>query len=58
MQFHLAIVIALELGERGARLRRLQSQLAIIELREHLAGAHTIAFLDEDSADFAADLAR
>ena len=56
MQLDLAIEIALGLGERRAGLRSLQSQLAIIENREQLAGFHVVAFLDQDAADFAADL--
>jgi len=56
VQFHLAIEIALGLGARGARLGRLQPQLAIIELREYLSRAHQIAFLHEQPAHFTADL--
>ncbi len=56
VQFDLALEIPLGLGARGARLRRLQPQLAIIELCEHLAGAHVIAFLHEHAAHFAAHL--
>ena len=56
VQLHLAIEIALGLGARGARLRRLQPQLTIIELREHLARAYVIAFLHEQAAHFTADL--
>ena len=56
VQLHLAIEIALRLGERGAGLRGLQPQLAVVEKREHLAGFHVVAFLDEDAADFAAHL--
>ena len=56
VQLHLALEIPLGLAARGARLRRLQPQLAIIELREHLARTHVIAFLHEQAAHFAADL--
>ena len=49
VQLDLTIEVALGLGERGARLRGLQTQLPIVELREHLAGAHAITFLDEDA---------
>ena len=56
MELDLAIEIALGLGERRAGLGGLQPKLAIIENREQLTGFHVVAFLDEDAADFAADL--
>ena len=56
VQLDLSIEVTLGLGECGARLGGLQPQLPIVELREHLAGAHAIAFLDEDLAYLTAHL--
>ena len=56
VQLDLPAVVALELGQLRAGLCDFEPQLAAIERRKHLAGAHDVAFLDEQALDFALHL--
>ena len=55
-QLQRALVLALELAQVHFGLLQLEAQAIAVEAREHLAVLHDVAFLDQDLADFAADL--
>ena len=54
-EFQLALVVALDLGELGPGLQRLQAQLARIERRQDLPGAHRRALFDVNPFNLATD---
>jgi hypothetical protein len=56
MQFDLTIEIPLRLGERGRVWADWNRSWRSSRTREELTRFHVVAFLDEDAADFTADL--
>src|SRR6185436_314133 len=55
-QLQRPLVLAIELAEVHFGLLQFEAQAIAIQARQHLPGLHAIAFLDQDLADFAADL--
>ena len=55
-QLQRALIFALELAQVHFGLLQLEAQAVAIETGQELSRLHTVAFLDEDLADFAGDL--